>query len=468
MKVALVNPGPTTKGTLYIKDQGASGRAKADYVWPPLDLMLVADALKKGNISFKLFDLNAQMFDHVQGTTVLENYKPSITIILTSMASLSDDSSFCEKIKNSIDTYVGLTGIFSTIFAKEILQRNRFIDFYLFSYIPEKVIDIYNFYSKRNSSVPENVLLNLNGKILYNQARIPELLELTPLHEAIDIGLYSIPDGKRKPMTSTITSIGCPYRCTYCTTASVPFRLRPIDHILDELTHAVNDLGVKEILFRDDTFTLSKKNAKKICEGIIQRGLDISWICSSRADKVDAELLSLMYSVGCHTIHFGAEFGSQRILDIANKRIKLEQIQKAISTAKKNKIQTLAHFILGYPGERENDLRATIDFAKKINPDYASFNICVPYIGTELFDIIREKGYLLETEWSKFDTMSSPVFETPELPREVILAYLHKAYREFYFRPAYLIKKFISWRSLINAKNEIPIAFHILKEHCSK
>ena len=281
------------------------------------DFPRIADALGKQGHEFKIFDLNAERIGTEKGIKSIKEFSPDISVVLVSTVSFNEDSIFCRELKAGTNSKIGLTGTHADVFAVDIL-KNDFIDFCMKDGAPESIVDVCEFYLKKKKYV-KNCYVKKGKKIIYKKEKLDRVMDLTPRHDAINIGLYSTPNAKRMPMTSTITSIGCPNRCNYCTTASVPFRWREPKDILKELTE-LQKRGIKEILFRDDTFTLIRKNAVELCSGMIENKLDLTWICSSRVDNVDEELLKLMKKAGCHMIQYGVEFGSQRILDLANKR----------------------------------------------------------------------------------------------------------------------------------------------------
>ena len=139
-----------------------------------------------------------------------------------------------------------------------------------------------------------------------------------PLHEKFPIKEYRVPHAIRYPLTSSLTNFGCPFNCTFCCAACIHYKERDIDNLIEELKH-VKSLGIKEVLFRDLTFTVNKKFVMDICKRIKDERLNLSWICLTRANLVDEELLGLMKEAGCHSIQFGFESGSERILKMHSK-----------------------------------------------------------------------------------------------------------------------------------------------------
>ena len=122
-------------------------------------------------------------------------------------------------------------------------------------------------------------------------------------------------------------------------------------------------------------------------------------MCNSRVDTIDKEMLDYMGKSGCWVISFGIESGSQKILDLCKKGIKITQIEKAISLCKSSNILTLGHFIFGLLGENEGTLKKTFKFSKSLGLDFAFYYIATPFPGSELYERIKPKT----NDWNKYD-----------------------------------------------------------------
>lgn len=261
-----------------------------------------------------------------------------------------------------------------------------------------------------------------------------------PARHRLDLGKYKLdlPSGGRGLYTTILTSRGCPYRCIYCDshlTFGRKVRFRSPKNVFEELKQCADNYGIKHFGLLDDTTTLSKRRWMKVCDMIINDGLDISYHCATRADSVDEELLKRMKESGCYRLHIGCESGNQEILDRINKGIKLEQIKKCIKLCKKVGISTYAYFILGLPSETEDTVRETVDFVIKIDPDYFQYTIAMPFPGTELYDWVERNNLFLEDiDYEDYRWYGSPVFKENVEP-ERLIELQKEAYRRFYQRP---------------------------------
>ncbi|MGB5217626.1 MAG: radical SAM protein [Smithella sp.] len=151
---------------------------------------------------------------------------------------------------------------------------------------------------------------------------------------------------------------------------------------------------------------------------------------------MDRELLALMKKAGCHQITYGIETGTQKGLQLINKKTTLEQAETAVRNTKDAGLESGGSFLLGIPGETTEDIRNTISFAWKLSPDIATFDIVKAYPGTALFERAIEKDSEAKINWEDYLIQGSPLFDIG-IPQEKMLSLVEYAYNSFYFRPRY-------------------------------
>ena len=243
-----------------------------------------------------------------------------------------------------------------------------------------------------------------------------------------------------------MTSRGCPYRCSYCSQIMERrWRMRSPEDVVDEWEWLVRDLGAAEIGVLDDSFNINRQRVLDICDLLIARGLNhVPWIMINgiRANLVDEELMRRMRAAGCVRTAFGVESGNQRILDtIIHKQLTLDQIRRAFAAAKAAGVETIGFFIIGMPGETEETMDDTIRFACELDPLVANFSIATPFPGTEMYDLVRQRGRILAEDWDDFVFFEGKArFELPDLPAELVERKWKEAYRRFYLRPRRIIR----------------------------
>jgi magnesium-protoporphyrin IX monomethyl ester (oxidative) cyclase len=222
--------------------------------------------------------------------------------------------------------------------------------------------------------------------------------------------------------TTVITSRGCPFNCVFCSIHCISgfaWRPRTPGNVMEEIDGIVAQYGINHILFEDDNMTLRIERAKEIYRGLIERDYGLSWTAPNglRADTLDMEALRLMKQSGCAGFSIAVESGDQKVNDeIVRKRLNLETVEKVVGMAKQVGLPTTAFFILGFPGEKIENMRTTIRFAKRLirrGLGDATFYIATPLPGTDLRKIAEENGYLMEKDYNPLNPYN-PVIKTPD------------------------------------------------------
>jgi len=253
----------------------------------------------------------------------------------------------------------------------------------------------------------------------------------------------------RSPVNSLISSRGCPFSCTYCCRdiSGQQYRVRDPSCIIEEIRELVYKWNSKEVAFQDPVFGLSKKWVKTFCELLIAEKLDVVWSCLTRVDLIDRESLELMKKSGCWMIYYGIEAGSQTLLDTIKKGTTLNMIKKAVELTSSVGVKTWGSFMFALPKETPRRARATLDFAKRLPLDFASFHLTTPFLGTELRATYEKWGRMIDD--SSVFTQLHPVF-IPfgwEGREEELKRFFSGAFKSFYLRPKYVLRQLFNIRS---------------------
>ncbi len=310
------------------------------------------------------------------------------------------------------------------------------------------------------------VVYRMGNRIMKNPARplITDLDSLPfPARELLgDAGRYIPPPGtyRKKPVAVMITSRGCNRHCIYCfqmdKTRKSGIRYRSVDNVMKEVELCIRQ-GYKEIKFLDDTFAADYDRAMEIAREIRRRRLNISWFASACVNQVDRPLLQAFKDAGCWAVLFGAESGVQKNLNTIRKGITLEQIRAAVRAAQDVGLKVSTPFMFGIPGETFENGLETIDFAVKLNPDMANFHAITPFPGTYLYDNIGKYGTLSD-ELTDF-TYQGAAFIPFSMTREEIIELRRLAFRKFYSRPSFVLKRLLELRNL----NDLRVAANSAK-----
>jgi len=280
-----------------------------------------------------------------------------------------------------------------------------------------------------------------NDEIVINPDRpfIRSLDDLPlPRHDLLPLKRYRTPL-VRGPYAFVVTSRGCPGGCRFCikhVSYGDTVRFRSPESVLAEIEQLVS-LGVRDIHMYADLFTLNRDHVMGICREILARGLKVRWTCNSRVDFVDEEMLRAMARAGCWMISWGIESGDAEMLRRMHKGITTDQVEWALRSAKRAGIMNWGYFVIGLPGETEESIRRTIDFAKRLPLDLALFHIAAPHPGTPFFFEVLENGWFRPgTRWEDVDMDRSTVLDYPHLRAEELEKWARRAFREWALRPA--------------------------------
>ena len=202
------------------------------------------------------------------------------------------------------------------------------------------------------------------------QPPIPKDYKLPfPARQLLPNEKYFTVISKRSPITSFLSSSGCPFSCIYCDIDRNVILRDPLD-VVKEIEECVYKFGIKEIMFYDETFTLDKKRVHKICDEIIKRKIDIVWGMRTRVDCVDRELIFKMAKAGCIRANLGIESGDEEMLKFIKKYIPLGQIRKAVKWCNEAGMDVFGYFMMGLPNETRETIKKTIEFSKQLDLDY--------------------------------------------------------------------------------------------------
>ena len=254
---------------------------------------------------------------------------------------------------------------------------------------------------------------------------------------------------RRKPVAVVLTSRGCNRRCIYCfqmdRERKSGIRYRSVENVLAEIEHLLRQ-GYREIKFIDDTFAADYGRALELAQAIRARRLKFTWFASACVNQVDKPLLQAFKDAGCWAVLFGAESGVQRNLNAIRKGIKVEQTRQAVRWAKEVGLKVITPFIFGIPGQTYEDALQTIEFALELDPYIANFHALVPFPGTELYDNAHKYGTISD-DLSDY-TYQGAAFVPFTLTREQILELRALAFRRFYSRPRYILRRLLEMRNL--------------------
>lgn len=414
---------------------------------PPLGLLYIAAVLegeghKVGIIDAPTINLTLRGLKHF-----IKAWKPDlvgITSVTPTIYSAYKVADLVKEVDEEVKVIVG--GPHPTFMYREVLEDCSSIDFVCIGegeYTLSELVSVL----ERGGDVKRvrGIAYRSDGEIRRNELRplIRDLNELPkPARHLLPMHKYTLFD-KPVKLIHVMASRGCPFGCIYCSTSYFfgrRVRFRDADKVLDEIEEETQRYRTRNVAFTDDEFTINKKWLYEFINGLRERKLDIEWTCGSRVDTVDREMLLRMYSSGCKIIYFGVESSSELTLRLIRKRVRISQIVRVFELIKRIGGEAAASFILGMPWETIRDMKNTVKFAIKLDPDYAQFTVATPYPGTPLYHLALRRGLIVDWNWSHYTTikpvMRGYYFNLRDLER--MIGY---AYAKFYFRLGFVARQ---------------------------
>ena len=455
MSLLLIYP-PISVNERYGKDVGKVGGNL-----PPLGVTFIAAFVREKGFAVGLIDAVGEGYSVGELVQKALELNPKIIGISSLTSNFHRVVLFAQEIKKkNPEILIVLGGQHASIMLGKLLEEYDCFDLLAYGegeLTAEELVRKYKENDYHKASFLDNfeLLRNIKGlifrdgqEIITTECRelITNLDELPfPAWDLLHMKNYiPLPNQyKRTPVINMLVIRGCPFNCSFCSANVVAKRrIRPMspERVIEMIKHVVQNYGIKEISFWDDMLTTNKEWLHKLCTLIISNKINIAWSCYSRVDRVDRELLQHMKDAGCWNIFFGFESGSQQLLDNIDKGITLEQTEKANKLCKEAGIEVRASFMLALPGETPELAEETIEFAKKLNPDYAQFCITTPYPGTKLYDEAEKYGTLTKN-FSEYHGWSAVFVPFGYKNREEIEKLEKRATREFYLRPRYLLSR---------------------------
>jgi len=469
LDVLFVNP-PSPDGHVYIRDLNRSGRRSRERtIWPQTSLAYLAAVMKNEGYSVGLVDCIAEEITWKTFQEILQKEQPRYIVfnVITSIVSNDIYTSYLGKYDESKTIAIGPH---ITHLPRETMKRFPSLDYGILGEAEVTIKELINAVElKDHLSKVKGIVFRDGGGIVVTDKRpfIQDLDSLPiPLHELLPIDKHNLPFIGKK-YTFVLSSRGCPFLCTFCRQVIMwerKVRSRSAKSIFEELEY-LNSLGISNIMFHSDTFTIKKEVVVELCKMMVESNLRFRWICNSRVDTVDEEILAWMKKAGCWMIAYGIETGSAEILKNVKKGLQatIEQAEKAVRITKKAGINVWGYFIMGLPGETEKTIKESIRFAKKLPLDIVNFSVGAPYPGTEFYRQAKDNCWLESEQWEDFDQNYSAIVRYPHLSSKEIIKAVRRGYISWFLRPRGLVAFMKGLTSLSNMKLLLQIGWHHLK-----
>jgi radical SAM superfamily enzyme YgiQ (UPF0313 family) len=399
--------------------------------FPPIGIMSLSSVLKRAGHECVMFDqANPETPNEVIIEEIQRKQPALVGLSFLSTTSYPYAKILARRIRaGNTKVKLAFGGVFASLNAPLVKLQCPEVDFVCRGDGEQLILDLLEHLD--DPSGVESLTWAKDGQVINNPNRKPERnldqwpfpdRESLPLDfvESMPLDVPAVLSMER--FTTMQTSRGCPWSCVFC---DIPifnegkWRSRSPQHVVDEFKQ-LQAQGYGAVYFVDDHFLLQPKRIEAICKGLNDQHITIQWGCEGRVDSVAQHLFPAMAKAHCRTLMFGIESGSQKLLDRLRKEQTLEEVEKAVTNAKKAGIEIVhGFFVVGIPDETAEDMKATFDFAARLPLDTFGFNRLCVYRGTPMWHEYVKRGLLNEAnDWYKYFKCSA--IDPTCLPGEVI------------------------------------------------
>lgn len=245
---------------------------------------------------------------------------------------------------------------------------------------------------------------------------------------------------RRSPYASIYTSLGCPFKCTFCC-INAPFdsnryRTRRPEDVVDEIEYLYEEHGVRTLKITDEMFILNPRHYREICGELVRRGLGpkLNIWAYARVDTVKEGELALLRAAGIRWLALGIESASEHVRDGAEKRLGTDDIVGVVKQIRAARINVIGNFMFGLRDDTLETMRATLDLALRALPDWANFYCTMAYPGSGLYAQAIKEGWTLPEGWRGYSQHNDDCrpLDTETVPGEKVLAFRDRAFTEFF------------------------------------
>ena len=436
-------------------------------VFPPINLAYGAAVMEKAGHEVIIIDANARNLSNMQVVDEMERFAPDLIGAYFSTYMFNQTLDTMRQVKERVKVPVLAGGINLLLYPAESLTHKT-IDYGI---IGESTRNLPDFLSRLEnnediSDIP-GLAFRKDGEIVLNE----------PSHDTMPFDEYPFPSrhllpnelyysfiSQLKNFTVQVTALGCPFKCTFCAIAKIPYRFRSPENIAEESEKAQKDFNINEFDIFDADFPVQKKRTLAIIEEWRKRNLKFEWSCRARVDSLDEELVKEMAKSGCRQAYLGIESADPEALKEMRKGITLNQTEKTIRLCKRYDIRPLGFFMVGNPGETLESIKHTVDYAKTLKLDFAQFSRLIPKPQTDLdLELIESTGYDYWRQWVLGNEVERRLPNPwTDLGEEEIEDLTKKAYYSFYFRPRMVIRHVLRVRSVSEFFRFVKVGFEML------
>lgn len=443
---------------------------------PPFWQALTAGFVRQRGFDPKILDANAENLSMEESVERVEDYDPQLVNIVVygqqpaaSTQLMGSVGELCRQIKQTNPhRRILLTGLHPSALPRRTLEEEAC------DYVGEG--EGFNTVLGLLQSKPLREIPGLWWKdrgLIQSNPRAANISDLT--RELGDVAWDLLPMGRykahnwqclddfesRKKYASISTSMGCPYKCNFCSISATfggEHRIRnwSPEWVVNQLTTLQEKYGVEVIKIIDEMFLFNPKHYVGICDGIQERGLDLNIWAYSRVDTTQEAHLKKLKEAGFNWFCYGFEAGNDEVRQHAQKgRFLKDDIRKVRKVVGDNGINIIGNYMFGFPEDTQGTMQETLDFAQELNCEFVNLYCAMAYPGSQLFSDAVQRGVALPDSWIGYSQHSYDCKPLPTnfLSAAEVLRFRDNAFNKYFTNPDYL--------AMIERKFGIPAREHI-------
>ena len=456
--IVLVKPG--SQKQIY----GELSTFRLTAIEPPLWSAILAGYLRKKGYSIRLLDAEAENWSYEETARQIKDVNPLLAGIMVSgsnpSASTMNMTGAAEIITNlrriAPTMHTMFAGLHPSALPRQTMIEENDCEFLCqgegFHTIPplidalkagQKDIKIAGLWRR---DIGGNVIGSAEPRLMANLDSLPmPAWDLLPLEKYRAHNWHCFDDiQNRRPYAVLYTSLGCPFRCTFCCINALfgrnTIRYRSVDSVMEEIDFLVATYGVRNIKIMDEMFAINEKRVLALCEAIISRHYDLNFWAYARVNTVTRRMLAKMKEAGVNWIAYGFESGSRRVMGDVTKDYDMDQVGKVVQWTHDTDLHICANWIFGLPEDDYDSMQETLALMLDLNAEWANIYSAMAYPGSKLYKLALEKGWQLPHSWQGYSQYSRDCLplSTNYLSGGQVLSFRDYAFNAYYRNPRYL------------------------------
>jgi radical SAM superfamily enzyme YgiQ (UPF0313 family) len=445
-------------------------------LFPPINVAYAAAIAEKAGHTVRIFDANASirlgLASEQQVLAEVEAFQPDAVGLYFSTYMFRDTLAWARRIKQRLGCTILAGGVNCSVYPRETLEHPE-IDIIVIGHAHRSLPKLLDALDGGGSiEAIEGVGCKVDGELVINapetSPRGQACLDFDafpwPARHLLDNSLYYSFISQKRNFTIALTTLGCPYDCSFCAITRVPRGTRSVDNVVAEI-HEVHDrFGVREIDYFDASFLTPSPRTKQLLEALARSPSDMEFSIRARVDSIDATTARALREARVRQVYLGIESSDQSILSALHKRVKPTTVRQTVALLQREGVRPLGFFMLGSPEETLTTAMRTILFAMSLGLDYAQFSRTIAKPDTPLYDELRARTG--QDYWRDYVRGTAPEERLPSpwtpLTETQIEAITKLAYVLFYYRPSYVVRALQRVRTREELERSVRTAVRML------